>query len=196
MEKDNSLDLGCLLGRSQAFGFVASKCSAAQAQCLLTIREQRQFETLGLSWEEFCGQHAGVSRSYADQLIRNLKEFGEVYFRLSEILHISETAYRAIAANIEGDTIEIDGERVSIVPENAARIRKHIARLRSDLDRVSRQPGSIISLRTRLDECFQEMTRLTRVSLDPGEQAALRGLIEYSIRNLRQIPTRPTVADR
>jgi hypothetical protein len=197
MEKDNSLNLGCLLGRSQAFGFVASKCSVAQAQCLLAIREQKQFEALGLSWEEFCGQYAGVSRSYADQLIRNLKEFGEVYFRLSEILHISETAYRAIAATIDGDTIEIEGESIPIVSENAARIRKHIARLRSELDRANdqaqanRPSGSIVNLRTRLDECLREMTRLARVSRDPGDQAALRGLIEYSIRNLRQIPTRP-----
>jgi hypothetical protein len=187
-----SLDLGCLLGRSQAFGFVASKWNAAQAQCLLDIREQRHFQALGLTWEEFCGRYAGVSRSYADQIIRNLKEFGEVYFRLSEILHISETAYRQIAGAVDGDAIEIEGERIPIVPENAARIRKHIARLRADLDqaRAARPPDSIISLRTRLDECLQEMARFARVSRDPGGQAALRGLIEYSIRILRQIPSR------
>jgi hypothetical protein len=185
-----SLDLGCLLGRSQAFGLVASKCSAAQAQCLLAIRDERQFQALGLTWDEFCERYAGVSRSYADQLIRNLKEFGATYFRLSEILHISETAYRQIAGAVDGDTIEIEGERIPIVPENAVRIRKHIARLRSDLDqaRSAGLPNPIISLRTRLDECFQEMTRFARVSRDPGGQAAVRGLIEYSIRNLRKIP--------
>jgi len=29
-----------------------------------------------LTWEQFCRQHAGIHRSYADQIIRNLDEFG------------------------------------------------------------------------------------------------------------------------
>src|SRR5437879_865637 len=143
----NGLDLGCSLGRSQAFGLVASKCSAAQAQCLLAIREQRQYQALGLSWEEFCSRHAGISRSYADQLIRNLKEFGETYFRLSEILHLPEAAYRQIAGAVDGEILEIEGERIPIVPENAARIRKSITRLRSDLElaRAGRPTAPIIA---------------------------------------------------
>jgi hypothetical protein len=190
----NGLDLGCALGRSQAFGLVASKCSAAQAQYLLLIREQRQYQALGLSWEEFCTRHAGISRSYADQLIRNLKEFGETYFRLSEILHLPEAAYRQIAAAVDGEILEIEGERIPIVPENAGRIRKRIAQLRSDLDRAraSRPTASIVALRTRLDECFKEMSHMARVSQDPGDLAALRGLIAYSIRNLRQVPVQPS----
>jgi len=187
----DGLDLGCSLGRSQAFGLVASKCSAAQAQCLLAIRDQRQYQALGLSWEEFCIRYAGIGRSRADQLIRNLKEFGETYFRLSEILHLPEAAYRQIAGAVDGEILEIEGERIPIVPENAARIRKCIAQLRSDLD-AGRPPAPIIALRTRLDECFKEMGRIARFSHDPGDQAALRGLIAYSIRNLRQVPIEPS----
>jgi hypothetical protein len=190
----NGLDLGCSLGRSQAFGLVASKCSAAQAQHLLAIRDQRQYQALGLTWEEFCTRYAGISRSYADQLIRNLKEFGETYFRLSEILHLPEATYRQIAGAVDGEILEIEGERIPIVPENAARIRKCIARLRADLDqaRAGQPTASISALRTRLDECFKEMARIARVSHDPGDQAALRGLIAYSIRNLRQVPIEPS----
>jgi hypothetical protein len=187
------LDLGRSIGQGQALSFLASKCSSAQAECLQSIREQKHYETLGLTWEEFCRRHLGISRSYADQLIRNLQEFGATYFRLSKILHISEAAYREIAAAVTADAIEIDGENIAIVPENAARIRQTLAQLRSDLHkaRANRPAGAITSLQSRLDACFQEMTGIARVSLDLGEQAGLRALVEYSRRKLQHIHLPP-----
>jgi hypothetical protein len=183
-------DLGRCIGQGQAFGLVASKCSAAQAQCLQSIREQRHYETLGLTWEEFCRQHAGISRSYADQLIRNVKQFGEDYFRLSQILHISETAYREVSGAVTAGSIELDGESIPIVPENAARIRQAVAQLRGDLHqaRANRPTGAIMSLQGLLDTCFNQMADIARISLDPAEQAGLRGLSQYSLRKLKLIP--------
>jgi hypothetical protein len=197
MEKtseNTALDIGRTIGQGQAFGLLASKCSAAQAQCLQAIREQRHFEALGLTWEDLCRNQLGISRSCADQLIRNFQEFGEAYFRLSRILHISDTTYREISSAVTGETIEIDGEAIPILPENATRIRRGIAQLRAGLQRAARSNhprGAIILLHDRLDQCFREISELARISTDPGEQAALRGLVTYSRRKLSLIRFAP-----
>src|ERR1700680_4444839 len=92
------LTLGTWLGRHQAFGIVANRCSAADAECLRTMRESEQYKKLGLTWDEFCKQHAGISRTYADRLIGCLTEFGADYFRFAEVMDISSQTYRLIAA--------------------------------------------------------------------------------------------------
>ena len=77
MENDgmeSAVDLGTWLGRRQAFAAVAGRCSAADAECLRTIREKKLYRACGLNWEEFCRQRAGISRSLADQMVRQLVE--------------------------------------------------------------------------------------------------------------------------
>jgi hypothetical protein len=56
------LALGTWLGRHQAFALLASKCSAADAECLREIHDNKYYKAIGLSWEEFCSRHAGVDR--------------------------------------------------------------------------------------------------------------------------------------
>src|SRR5579871_1540557 len=79
------VDVGAWIGKTQAFGLIANRCSAAEAECLQHLRETRAYESLNLSWEQFCLQHVGVSRSWADDLISRLQEFGPGYFQLSRI---------------------------------------------------------------------------------------------------------------
>ena len=62
------LELGTWLGRHQAFALISSKCSAADAECLRQIRDNKYYKAIGLSWEDFCGRHAGVDRKTADAL--------------------------------------------------------------------------------------------------------------------------------
>ncbi len=189
----NVLDIGRWIGQGQAFGLVASKCSAAQAQCLQTIREERHFETLGMTWEEFCREHLGISRSYADQLIRNLQQFGTAYFRLSQILHISDTAYREISGAVSTEAIEVNGESIALEPRNAGRIRAAVAKLRAEL-RAERQhrPAHVLSnLRGRLDGCFREMADLARGPFDPAEMEKFRELVAHARRRLDLIPVEP-----
>ncbi|HUI80868.1 MAG TPA: hypothetical protein VLY24_23240 [Bryobacteraceae bacterium] len=40
-DPSQAFDLGTWLGRKQAFGLMAGKCSAADAECLRNIREQK-----------------------------------------------------------------------------------------------------------------------------------------------------------
>jgi hypothetical protein len=188
------LDLGNWLGRGQAFSLIANKCTAAQAQCLKTIREQGAYKSLGLTWEDFCRQHLGLSRPHADQHIRRLDQFGAAYFRLAEIMRISPDSFRRIAPAIQEDSIEIAGELVPITPENAPKIKQALLALQQDTQRARAElakaqaaNASIMGLKSRLDACFAEMSAILGGPRDAGQDAALRGLLSYSLSKLKRL---------
>ena len=130
------IDAGAWVGRQQAFAVIANQCSAAQALCLKQVRETRLFEKLELTWDEFCKQYAGISRESADRLIRQYEEFGDAYFRLSEIARISPETYRQISSQVSDEGLEFDGRKLALIPENAPKIRAAIQTLRAQLQQV------------------------------------------------------------
>jgi len=180
------IDAGAWVGRQQAFAVIANKCSAAQALCLKQVRDSQLFEKLGLRWEEFCKEYAGISRVHADRLIQQHEEFGDAYFRLSEIARISPETYRQIAGQVSDDGLEFDGRKLALTPENAPKIRAAIQTLRSQLKqaRDANQPTApgITQLQIRLDALIEEISRMTHRLLDPGDRAGLQGLAAYAIR--------------
>ena len=179
------IDAGAWVGRQQAFAVIANKCSAAQALCLKQVRETRLYEKLDLTWEEFCKEYAGVSRAYADKLIQQHEEFGDAYFRLSEIARISPETYRQISSQMSDEGLEIDGGKWALIPENGPRIRAAIQTLRTQLRqaRVARQPASprITQLVIRVDALVEEVAMMSRRLLDPGGRAELQGLVAYAV---------------
>jgi hypothetical protein len=188
------LDLGNWLGRGQAFSLIANKCTAAQAQCLKTIREQGAYRSLGLSWEDFCQQHLGLSRSHADQLIRQLDQLGAAYFHLAEFMRISPDFFRRIAPAVHDDCIEIVGELVPITPGNALKIKQAVLawqkdsqRARAELAKAQAANASIISLKSRLDACLAEMSAILGGPREGGQDAALRGLLSYTLTELKRL---------
>ena len=179
------IDAGAWVGRQQAFAVIANKCSAAQALCLKQVRETRLYEKLDLTWEEFCQEYAGISRESADRLIRQHEEFGDAYFRLSEIARISPETYRQIAGQVSDEGIEFDGRKLALIPENAPKIRAAIQTLRAQLQQVreARQPASpgITQLLIRMDALLEEVAAMSRCLLDPGRRAGLQGLVAYAV---------------
>src|SRR5581483_12298663 len=85
MDSEKHLDLGSWTGLQKAFAAVAGSCSAPRAQCLKQVRDSKMLDDLAFTWEEFCKDYAGISRPHADSLIRQYEQFGDSYFRLSEI---------------------------------------------------------------------------------------------------------------
>jgi len=171
------VDVGAWIGRQQAFAVIANKCSAAQALSLKQVKETRLFEQLGLNWDEFCRDHAGISRTNADTLIRQLDEFGEAYFRLSEIARISPETFRHIADQVDDQGIEIDGEKLALIPDNAPRIRTAIRTLRAQ---VQSNPG-VTQFQIRLDALLEEVSRLIAPLMSEQDRSALRGLAAYAV---------------
>jgi hypothetical protein len=97
--------LGRWLGRRQAFGMIANRCTAADADYLKQMRDSGKYKELGTTWAKFCQERAGISRVSTDRLINHLEEFGANYFRLSELMQISGETYRLIAGAVSEDSI-------------------------------------------------------------------------------------------
>ena len=190
MNTEKQVDLGSWMGLQQAFAVVTGSCSAARAQCLRQVRDSKILDGLGLTWDEFCKDYAGISRQHADHLIQQHAEFGDAYFRLSEIARVSSRTYRQIAAHVEGETVEIDGEKLALIPANAGRIRAAIQSLRNRVRppaAASRPSADLIELRVRVDALASDIAKSIR-GLNPIESRnPHRGLLAYAAAKFRAL---------
>ena len=176
--------LGTWLGRRQAFGLIANRCSAADAECLKTMRENGEYKKLGLTWDEFCDQRAGVSRVYADRLIRYLDEFGANYFRLAEVMQISAETFRLIAGSVGDNGIEFNGLNIPINRENRRKILAavQVARATSESKRTHRP--NVAAARKRLDAFLSDARAIAETS---AERAELMILLDQGLEQLSQL---------
>ncbi|HEY1240833.1 MAG TPA: hypothetical protein VGF16_09765 [Bryobacteraceae bacterium] len=188
MDAQKHADLGSWAGLQQAFAIVIGSCAAARAQCLRQVRDSKILDDLGFTWDEFCKDYAGISRQHADSLIRQHAEFGDAYFRLSEIARISSRTYREIAAHVDNEAIEIDGEKIALTPSNAGRIRAAIYSLRSrarPAATAARPPADLVELQIRVDALAADIAKSIR-ALNPLESRdPHRGFVAYATNKLR-----------
>jgi CRISPR/Cas system-associated endoribonuclease Cas2 len=122
--------LNQLLGERRAFSRVADGCSAADAECLRRMREEKMYLTKGLNWSQFCTRYLEISKAEANRIIQRLNEFGDAYFDVSRIVRISPESYRAIAHAVKDKAIEYDGETIALTRENAQRVTAAVQALR------------------------------------------------------------------
>jgi len=115
-------DLGRWLGRREAFGLIAGRCSAAEAETLRRIRDEKLFRERARSWDEFCERELGASRRNINRVIRYLTEFGPQYFHVTQMTRITPQQYRSIAGHVDQSGINLDGEIVALLPENQQKV--------------------------------------------------------------------------
>jgi hypothetical protein len=120
---DGSLDeLNRWLGRREAFGLMAGRCSAADVECMRRMREDRLYLGRSATWAEFCNKYLHMGKSNANRLIGMLEKFGPEYFHIVQITRISPADYRVIAPAVSGKGIKSKGEMIPLTPENSERI--------------------------------------------------------------------------
>ena len=107
-------ELGRWIGRREAFGLVAGRCSAADIEILRRLREEKRYLSKSPTWEEFCKSHLGVSRRSADREIAYLREFGPNFFTIRQLTHVTVDEYRQIADRITEVGVQVDGALVPI----------------------------------------------------------------------------------
>ena len=132
------VDLGRLLGQRRAFGALGGRCSAAHAQLLRRIRDEKLFLPLAPSWRTFCGTHLAITCRHADRLIALLNRFGPTYFEVSQLIGISPRQYLAIEPVLREHSVLVNGEVISVLPENAPKVLEAVGQLLREARRPRR----------------------------------------------------------
>ena len=171
------MELGTWLGRHQAFGLIANRCSAADAECLKQMRDSGYYKTLGLTWAKFCEERAGIGRGYANRLIDHLEEFGANYFRLSEVIQISAETYRLIAGAVSEEGLEVDGKKIPLTHENRKQVLAAVEKMRGKAGPKSNAD----TIRRKLDAVVAELKAMEPTG---SERLVLIGALDEGARKL------------
>jgi hypothetical protein len=192
-KSDGVLNVGTWLGRKQAFASIAGGCSAAEAECLRQMRDQKQHRVLGLSWSEFCKQRIGITRQYAERLIHRLEEFGPQYFRLAQATGITPEEYRRIAGSVGEKGLAHAGELIPFTTEDAPRLIAAVEELRRQAEpkagknEVEVQDRAIEKAERLLRTAVDEITRVEEMPLDAAGRQRLFTKLAAQIRRLRMV---------
>src|SRR6476659_2848269 len=122
-------DLGRWSGQRDAFAAIAGKCSAAQAEALRRIRDEKLYLALEPTWEDFCSKRLGASRRNIERFLSRLHEFGPAYYRVAELMHVTPEEYRAIAPHISLEGVRWEGAVIALLPENREQVAAAVAGL-------------------------------------------------------------------
>ena len=145
-----AIDLGRLLGQRRAFAAVAGRCSAAHAQLLRRIHDEKLYRASAPSWQAFCGAYLAITRRHADRLIALLNRFGPIYFEISQLLGISVEQYLVIEPAVREDSLIVDGAAISVIPENAPKLLEAVGQLLRQSRPDKRLTPPADTLRTRV----------------------------------------------
>jgi hypothetical protein len=191
---DSVSDLVRLFGQRRAFASVGGRCSAAHAQLLRRIHDEKLYLPVAPSWQTFCGAHLPITCRHADRLISLLNRFGPTYFEISQLVGISARQYLAIEPALREHQLLVDGEAISLIPENAPKVLEAVGRLLRE-SRRTRRPAPppetirtcIVNLTRRARDIASELVALYNSSLSERD----RELILESATELRMILMQP-----
>jgi hypothetical protein len=170
-------DLGQWLGRREAFGLVAGRCSAAEVECLRRIRDEKLYLDRVANWDDFCSKYLGASRRTIDNNIRQLKEFGPSFFHLAQLTRITPETYRAIAPQVSAEGVTLGGEVIALAPENSRKLAEAVAALSRQ---TQPKPASTsLSYATILKRCKSVTAWLEArtLRLNPDQQFELAAVL-------------------
>jgi hypothetical protein len=180
---DELYELGQWMGRKQAFSLVAGATAAADVECLRQIRERKLYVAKGVDWTEFCKQHAGITRSYADRLIRPLEDFGPNYFNLSQIVRISADVYRKISPAVSDEGITLGDETIAICPENSEKLVEAVNELRAAIP-AKEVETAIAAARRRLEAGLGAMNQVLKTELSDEDRRELARIVSAGLVDL------------
>jgi hypothetical protein len=180
---DAMYELGQWMGRKQAFSLMAGKTAAADVECLRHIREKKLYQAKGVDWTDFCKQYAGITRAYADRLIRQLEDFGPNYFNLSQIVRISADVYRQIAPAVSDEGIALGDEMIAISPENSQKLVEAVSELRAAIP-VKEVETGIGAARRRLEAGIAALNQVLKSGLSDEERLELAQTVSAGLVNL------------
>jgi len=172
------VDLGVVLGQTQAFAVIAGRCSAAQAAALHRLRQDKLYQRSMPRWEDFCRKYLNMSRAEADQIIRLWEEFGGGYFEVAQLTRISAKTYRAIAPSVREGALHVNGETIELNAENSRKVAKAVAGMRSALMKGPKSMQErLADLDKRCAALVAELSAIMSAELTSEDRALLGSLL-------------------
>src|SRR5208337_1115848 len=188
---DEAFDVGTWVGRKQAFALVAGRCSAADAEILFEIREKKLFRTVEQTWEEFCVKRLSMTRGYVDRVIRQYKELGPNFAKLTCFTRIKPAEYRLIAGAVTEDGLAYGGEVIALESENAPKLAEAVEALRRDCapetDPADPAERAFAKAGKAMKSAVTEFQRLQAMKLDDFGRMKLLSALLSSRNQLDQI---------
>jgi len=182
-----ALNLGQWLGRREAFGALAGRCSAAEVECVRRIREEKLYRGHARDWEEFCTKHLGASRRAVNARIRLFDELGPAYFHVAQLAHITPAEYREIAPRMSAEGISANGETIPLLPENRAAVAAVIGEVRAASQKTPRRDKPR-GFEAALEHCQAAVAHLETLFSPPSLERAL--VMVASIKRLHDAAAR------
>ena len=194
VEVSNSADvfrLGEVLGSRRALSAIAGRCSAAEAEHMRQIRDEKLFLAKASNWNEFCPKFLGMSKTHANRLIRLLEEFGPEYFDLAQLTRITPEQYRVLAPAVRDHTIEWKGEAIALLPENSDKVASAVEGLRKELAHAAKparpRKQRLTTLERNGDSLVAEFKELAEVVPALETDAELRQIRARILQRLSSI---------
>jgi hypothetical protein len=173
----SGFDVGRWLGQRDAFAVIAGRCSAAQAECLRRIRDEKLYLSLEPNWEDFCSKRLGASRRNIDRFLSRGDEFGLAYYHVAQMTHVTPEEYRAIAPHISDEGVRWEGAVIALLPENREQVTAAVAGLlEREKPAKEKAPLSFGAILKRCDALTEAVERMTR-QLEPVEAMRLTNSI-------------------
>lgn len=122
--------LGTWLGRQQALGLVAGRCTFAELECLAEVYENKLYLALEPTWEDYCRNRLSISRRTAERLLRTYRDQGPLLARLNCFNRIKPKEYVLFAALLSEDGLSYDGEIIGLEPQNAPGLAQAVQAIR------------------------------------------------------------------
>jgi hypothetical protein len=140
-----NFNLGQWVGRREAFGLIAGRCSAAEIQIVSQIREQKIYQNLTNDWGEFCTRHLHAARRSVDRDIAYLRRHGPAFFTVRQLTRISVKEYESIAGHITEQGVNLDGTAIALHSDNtsqvAAAVEELLRRAQPETPKAAPEPG-------------------------------------------------------
>jgi len=185
------LQLGQILGQNQSFAIIAGRCSAAQAETILRLREGRLYLRCASSWKAFCPEYLHISGTQADRIIRMWQQHGPAIFELRQLIRITPEDFRAVEPFIKENALHFNDEAIELDPQNAEKIAGAVDELRRTMPPKEKPAPTILESLAALDKQCQaivsEFQRIANLKCKGEDRLRLELTLNCASAALQQI---------
>ncbi|HXB72098.1 MAG TPA: hypothetical protein VNY05_27930 [Candidatus Acidoferrales bacterium] len=146
-------NLGQWMGRREAFGLMAGRCSAADVEIVRRIRDEKLYESLDCNWDEFCTRHLHAARRGVEREMGYLRKYGPAFFTVRQLTRISVKDYQSIAGHITEQGVNLDGAVIALHSENTGQVADAVEELLERSGPITSKPAEPVPFDALLKRC-------------------------------------------